>query len=271
MKMSFAKRLSRTWRGRLRARLLGRHGFAVVCQTKNGTLAVDPGDFTISRQLLVNGEYGLAELQFIGPILPPLATLVFVGAHIGSVLIPLAKCCDARKVMAFEPSPKTFRLLDTNLRLNGLEHVERHPYAIASGDGSLSFIENPINTGNSRISRNGGGTSHVLTVRLDAMVPASWEHIDLMVIDVEGFECEVLRGAADTLKKTRYCLIEFAPDQLQEQGEAVENFAQLCAAHFTHGYAFGRDGYARIGCDLAAWITGYPRRRGLLLNLLLMR
>jgi FkbM family methyltransferase len=271
MRMSFAKRLSRTWRGRLRARLLGQHGFAVLCQTKNGTLAVDPRDFTISRQLLLNGEYGTDEMQFIAGILPPGATMIFVGAHIGSVLIPLAKHCDARNVMAFEPSPKTFRLLDANLRLNGLDHVERHQYAIACGDGDLSFIENPINTGNSRICLNGNGTTRVRAVSLDATVPTSWEHIDLMVIDVEGFECDVLRGAADTLQRTKHCLIEFAPEQLQEQGETVESFAQLCAEHFTSGYAFGRDGCARIENDLGAWIPRYPRKRGLLLNLLLMR
>jgi FkbM family methyltransferase len=267
------KRLSRTWRSRRRAQLLGRHGVAILAETKNGILAVDATDFHIARQLLVNGEYGMAEIQFVASLMPQNATLIFVGAHIGSVLVPLAKLCKAGNILAFEPNLKTYYLLGLNLRLNGLERVQRHPCAIGSGEqGILSFIENPINTGNSRVAREGGeGTVSVTARRLDSLLPETWNPVDLVVIDVEGFECEVMRGAGETLKRTRYCLIEFAPEQLHEQGETVEAFAQLCAQHFSSGYAFGRDGCARIDTDLAGWITRYPRKPGLLLNLLLAR
>lgn len=270
MKMSFVKRLSRTWRSRRRAQLLGRHGVAILAETKNGMLAVDATDFHIARQLLENGEYAAEETQFVANLLPRGATLIFVGAHIGSVLIPLAKKCKAANVLAFEPNPKTFRLLNLNLRLNDLERVLRYEVAIGAREGGfLSFIENPINTGNSRVVREGEGTVSVPARRLDTLLPDAWGPIDLIVIDVEGFECEVMRGAEETLKRTRYCLIEFAPEQLEEQGETVEAFAQLIGQHFSCGYAFGREGHVRIETDIAGWITRYPRTPGLLLNLLL--
>lgn len=273
MHVPLLKRFSRLLRGQFRARLMGRYGIAVLAATRNGYLAVDPADFTISRKLLQQGSYDFTEIDYLASLMRPSSRLIVVGAHIGAVLIPLVRLSRVAHALAFEPSPKNLRLLRANLMLNGVsERVELRDVALGASSCTLGFIHNPINTGNSRISRSGTDIK-VNVVALDRVLSREWAigAIDLMVVDVEGFEVEVLRGARATLDRTRYLYIEFAPDQLEEQGASVAEFADLIGAHFTQGIAFGRDGVQLMRGDLARWIKTYPRKRSLLLNLLLNR
>ena len=258
-------------RGRLRSRILSRHGFAVLVESRNGTLAVDPADFNVARTLLRDGEYGMRDVAALSAILADCADprLVFAGAHLGSLLVPLARATSARHIMAFEPSPANLRLLDLNLVLNGITGVDVQRAAIGDESGTVRFTQNPTNSGNSRVARD--GRIQVPLVTLDQSPLAGWEGIDLMVMDVEGFEVHAIRGGRKTLARTRYFFVEYAPEQLQEQNSTVDEFIELIAAEFRTMYLldhaaryFGQRGYVD-------YLRRLPERRGLLLNLLFCR
>src|SRR5579871_1240733 len=126
MKISWRKRVTRNIRGYFRARGLSRHGIAVLSESRNGLLAVDPKDFNVSRSLLEQGEYGQSDIAALSALLSDIErpSLVFAGAHIGSLLVPIVRATQPQRVLAFEPSPANHKLLELNLRLNGIGSVQ---------------------------------------------------------------------------------------------------------------------------------------------------
>jgi FkbM family methyltransferase len=264
------KRLSRRLRGRLKSRVLGRHGIALLADTRNGLLAVFPGDFNVSRQLLTRGEYDWEQVVLLSGLVGPRSRLVFAGAHIGALLVPIALRSQAPDVVAYEPSPRNHALLKANLALNALPRVTVHNAALGERAGTVRFVESAINTGHSRVAV-GVGSLEVPLCTLDDTLPADWPSVDLMVMDVEGSEVGALRGAARTLEKTRFLYVEFAPENLAEQGVAVEDMIRLLVPHFTRMSVVGH-GVEVSGSDrIAGYLQDYAGRSQRLLNLLLSR
>jgi FkbM family methyltransferase len=254
-------------RGRWRAKSLGEHAIAIVADTKNGRLCVHVGDFNVSRSLLENGEYDWPQITWLKQLLDAKSRVVFAGAHIGAVVIPLARISGTRSIVAYEPSPRNFRLLTMNLELNGLQSVIAVNSALGDRAGRTQFTENNTNTGNSRIAPADGE----ITVNLDTLdetIPADWASIDLIVMDTEGSEVAAMRGAQMSLAKTRNLYVEFSPEQLREQGSSATEFVETVEKHFKSAYVFG-DSILFLGPgQFAEHLKRLQRCRSLLLNLL---
>lgn len=135
-------------------------------------------------------------------------------------------------VMAFEPSASSFELLKENIRLNGLEQkVEAFNFPLYSKDGlELEFAFSAENPGGSGLRAQGAERVEKVTARsLDAVLAGRAIDYDaaVMKIDVEGVECDVLKGARETLSsgKEFYILVEdfINPDVitcLEQEGAA---------------------------------------------------
>jgi FkbM family methyltransferase len=267
MQVPWRKRMSRAIRAHFRSAVLSRHGFGILTATRNGLLAVDPRDFGVSRSLLRGGSYDWPEVCLLSRLVNADSYLVFVGAHLGALLIPIALRSGARRIVAFEPSPKNHRLLKINLAINDLNTVTVHNAAVGDREGQIGFTLNPINSGNSRVSVS--GDVMVPTMTLDAALPMDRREIDLLVMDVEGFEVHALRGGSRVLANTRLLYVEYAPEQLEEQGSSSAEFISIVTDHFTSMYL-------QVGNTLQffpantyiEYLTNLPQRRGLLLNLL---
>jgi FkbM family methyltransferase len=246
---------------------LGRHGVAIVAETKNGLLAVPAGDFNVSRTLLMDGEYDWPQITWLNALLDATSRVVFAGAHIGAVLIPMVRHAAARAVIAYEPSPRNFRLLTMNLKLNGIDGVVTFNAALGESPGRIQFTENRINTGNSRVAQSAGEIT-VDMETLDRTIAADWGSIDLIVMDTEGSEVAVMRGAQSTLARTRNLYVEFSPDQLREQGSGVAEFVETVEKYFKSAYVFGSPILFLGPGRFAEHLKGLQHRRGLLLNVL---
>jgi FkbM family methyltransferase len=266
MYVPWRKRVSRLIRGRLRSLTLSDHGIGVLADTKNGLLVVDPRDFGVSGSLLARGRYDWAAIVWLLPLLNSESRIVFVGAHLGALLVPIAMHSGSRRIVAFEPAPHNYRLLKMNLTLNGLTATIVHNQAVGNSEGSVRFTQNPINTGNSRISRDGEVIVPMTT--LDVALQPEWKVTDLLVLDTEGFEVYAMRGGLRTLAQTRYLYVEFAPEQLVEQGSTPKEFIDLVASRFESMYLQGEKVEFFPSRTYAKYLTELPMRRGLLLNLL---
>lgn len=246
---------------------MGEHGIAILAETKNGRLAVPAGDFNVSRSLLQDGEYDWPQITWLKPLLDPNSRLVFAGAHIGALLIPLVTGAGTRSVVAYEPSPRNFKLLAANLELNGTQGVRTINAALGERVGDIRFTENAINTGNSRVARAGGEITVKLTT-LDATLPDDWDGVDLIVMDTEGSEVAAMLGAPATLAKTRNFYVEFAPEQLREQGSGAAEFAETVDKYFRSAYVFGAPILFLGPGKFAEYLKGRQHSRSLLLNIL---
>jgi FkbM family methyltransferase len=254
-------------RGHWRSRSLGEHGVAIIAETKNGLLAVQAGDFNVSRELLLHGEYDWPQTRWLIDLLSGRSRVVFAGAHIGAVLVPIVRATAPRAVLAFEPSPRNFELLSMNLNLNGIGGVVTQNTALGEQPGKVRFTENSINTGNSRVAALDGEITVALDT-LDRAIPADWESIDLIVMDTEGSEVAAMRGGQATLSKTRNLYVEFAPEQLREQGSSAAQFAEMAARHFKSAYIFGAPMLFVGSGGFLEYFEGLQLRRSLLVNVL---
>ena len=157
-----------------------------------------------------------------------------VGANIGLYTIALAKRVgDTGKVHAFEPDPANFCTLDRHCRLNHvIARVVAHQMAVAGADARVAF-----ESGRGPESRigNGAPVSEVDGVRLDSFFAE--DHIDILKIDVEGFEEEVLKGASgllrDRTRGPRIIYIEVHPFAWAQCGTTSETLLTFLA---NHGY-----------------------------------
>src|SRR3569832_1190019 len=195
MHVSWRKRFSRLIRGDIRARIMGAHGDGILARTQNGLLIVDPRDFNVSRSLLNHGSYDWPDIQWLARILDERSTVVFVGAHIGSLLNPIARQSGSRRIIAFEPSPRNHRLLALNILLNELNSVEIHQVAAGDSEGTVRFTENRINSKNSRVSYM---VFVLVPVSLLYTIFSTEGAENQLVMDTEGFEVRAMRGAAAT-------------------------------------------------------------------------
>ena len=87
--------------------------------------------------------------------------------------------------------------LRTNIEKNGLENVEVRPFAVGSHSGVVAFARG-INGG----VRGGGNQTAIDDVQVPIVTldEALAGRVDLIKIDVEGYEEEVLVGAKEIIK-----------------------------------------------------------------------
>ena len=150
--------------------------------------------------------------------------IIDVGANIGFLTLNFAKRCPEGTVIAFEPDSNNFQSLVTNLKLNSLRNV----YAFQSGLGSrkekkMLYHVYEQNSGANRFLdqepvdayRSELAEVQVFDVVVDTLPLTK---IDLMKIDVEGFELFVIQGARESIRRYRPILfVELAEVNLAQQ------------------------------------------------------
>jgi FkbM family methyltransferase len=187
----------------------------VLVQDRDGQRFWVPGiSHAIGFHLLVDGAYEPDEVAFARSRLPAGSVFVDVGANIGTYSIPIARLSGPRTtVVAIEASPAIATYLRRNLALNGLDGVHVWECAAHDTDGqSVAFYEVPAShfgLGSLAPQFNRAPIS-VPTQRLDTILDRlGIDHVDLLKIDVEGFEATVLRGAERLLTGPRRPIVMF--------------------------------------------------------------
>jgi FkbM family methyltransferase len=119
-----------------------------------------------------------------------------IGANIGVTCTLLSQYLPEGHVYAFEPGPSVFRALDRNIKINELRNVSAFNIAVSDRVGVVQFVEN---SAWGHICNSG---TAVQATSVDQFVAAlRLPRVDVIKIDVEGFEQSVLAGAADTLAR----------------------------------------------------------------------
>lgn len=156
------------------------------------------------------GAYELDELELMRRLLAtrkdPVA--LDIGANVGHHTVYLASFCAA--VHAFEPYPAVAASLREKVARNALTHVHFHPVGMGDRDVSLDFFApQGANTGTGSFvadhePRNNRPAGCLRVVHGDRYLERlALPVIDLIKIDVEGFELTTLRGLRETLRRHR--------------------------------------------------------------------
>ena len=198
-------------------------------------LTVPTEDITIVPGL-VGGFYERIELDVFERLAAISETIVDVGANIGLY------CCIAAdrtpavgKVVAFEPVPENLNYLRRNIESNGRTArvvVEELAVGQDSGKIQIYLAKGSIGTHSpsAKNALNSTTSVTVAVVSLDGYVQQKLRDrpIDLLKVDVEGYEVAVLRGAERTLRECKpTLLIEFVPGHLVNCGFRPDEFLDI--------------------------------------------
>lgn len=204
-------------------------------ETKIGRFWVDPRDQFVARSLASSGDFSPLERFLYTKFINQNSNVLWLGAHIGALLIPFSKY--VRRVDTFEANPETFKLLEKNLQLNDCNNITAHNIAANDINGELNFICNTVNSGGSKRSPAFINSAYldletkfisVPCVQLDSFL--SSHDYDFIFMDIEGSETHAMRGMTCILQNAKTLVAEFIPHHLR-------NVADVSIKDFLHPLA----------------------------------
>ena len=148
--------------------------------------------------------------KFIVKTLKKGDTFIDIGANNGYFsLMASILVGSTGKVYAFEPTPDSFKRLQTNVHVNKFKNIKLFECALGDKDGKIKLNVSKKEDGqNSIISIvDKKGSIAVQIKKLDDILKGN--RVNLIKIDVEGYEKEVFRGAIKTIKNNRNIKIVF--------------------------------------------------------------
>ncbi|HVZ58031.1 MAG TPA: FkbM family methyltransferase [Chitinophagaceae bacterium] len=132
--------------------------------------------------------------------------IIDCGSNIGLSVLFFKSQYPGARVLAFEPDPSNFALLEKNIAANGLQQVTAYRKAVWIRDGSIHFEASESEA--SHIREDGGSGTPVACIRLATLL-AGLERIDFLKMDIEGAESEVLEDCAGQLGRIGHLFIEY--------------------------------------------------------------
>jgi len=168
---------------------------------------------------------------------------VFVDAGANAGLYTLSVLADAEalqrdvKVLAIEPDPENRRRLEFNLAASKAQSVTVMPCALGASEGEANLVQPENNRGEVSVSQT--ETSEGINVQLRplqaVMEDTNLDHVDVMKMDIEGFEEIVLTAFFTQAPRAlwpRMILLE-----TRHEAAITEGAAGLC---LKHGYQLAR-------------------------------
>lgn len=179
---------------------------------------------TISFEIFINGIYEEVTSAYFTDRLPNGGVFLDLGANIGTITIPLRKKREDARIVCVEAAPWLYGYLLDNLDRNNFPDVRTVNKALYSKDNEiLNFFSPDEKFGKGSLSpvftKEG---VKVTTITLDTLVrEAGLSVVDMIKIDVEGYEYHVFKGGSALLSSPN------APDILFEFADWAEAAAGL--------------------------------------------
>lgn len=180
------------------------------------------------------------EIQIIKSIVnKESSNTIDLGANVGIFTQVLAEC--SKHVYALEPEPENFRQLQENMK--NFDNVSLYNMAASNMTGTEILHKSLINNGMHRLYQSllcfGGQKIQVRTIRIDDLIieQEKVEKIDLIKMDVEGFEYFVIVGMFNLIERDKPIIIsEFHPDSIRESGANPERIFDIMTKRFNYNY-----------------------------------
>ncbi len=201
----------------------------------------------IDFAIYLGGMFERSTAIALEKLVRPSSFVLDIGANIGAHTLRLAQFVGPQgHVMAFEPTGFAFRKLQRNLELNPAlaSRVDaRQCFLTAADDINVPgdiYSSWPLAPEPNLHAKHLGRAmrTEAATARsLDSILSERPDRkVDLVKLDVDGFECDVLRGAAGMLRDARPVFVmELAPYVLEERGSSLD---ELLSFFLPNGYAF---------------------------------
>ena len=232
----------RTLKSKKRKKIFGPNAKGIIYDSKNGYMALPISDITIGKNLGFKGHWNFSEIQKLLQQTTQDDVIYFIGTHVGTLLVPIAK--KVKTVVGFEANEDTFWFIKANLCLNKISNATIFNKAVGDGAKKVTFYKNTVNTGGSKIkpikdsilyNYDNPKQVEVDMVALDPFIAEqSLTPPSGIIMDIEGAEYFALKGMQATLAKVRFLYVEFVPHHLQNvSNTSVEKFIKTMTPHFS--------------------------------------
>ncbi len=229
---------------------LGGH-VAMTFLTNGHRAFVDTRSLDVGVHLLHGGSWETSYTEAFKRLLRPGAAVVDVGANLGWYTLVAAPIVGATgRVFAVEPNPGLARLVQESVHTNGFMGWTRvYQVALSDAPGVVDLVYDPNMPGGGVIRPASYALTHVRSaatrvaaVRLDALLAEHAGPVDVLKMDIEGWEGVALRGMTGILDRSPglRMLVEWGTSQDQTPVPRAQTASEL-----------GRRGYTpfRIGAD----------------------
>lgn len=197
-------------------------------------------------------DYENENYAFLKSFVKPGMHVVDIGAHIGLFSAVSSQLVGASgKVVSFEPTPGTYKILSETLRLSGCENVNAVQAAVSEKPGHATFYISSIEGCNSNSLVNNKENEElnkfdVELVTIDSLRSKYNVKPDLIKIDAEGAELDVLKGGTQLLSTSKPALIlGLHPSFIQTKGDSLDQIwdflQQMKYEVQLNGKAIGRE------------------------------
>lgn len=185
----------------------------------HGVLRIDLRDIGVGRRAFVEQRYEAAECALLRRSLMRGMTYLDVGGNLGFLATLAGQIVGTTgHVVAIEPEPYNFALLQENLQRNSVAPADAVMAAAGSAPGTATLFKARTNFGDHRLYADSASKdrAHVAVpvVRLDELFASrGWPPPDFVKIDVQGFELFVVQGLEGLVKtdRPRMILTEYWP------------------------------------------------------------
>ena len=160
-------------------------------------------------------------------------TVFDIGSYTGIYALIAAKSNKKLKVSAFEPNPNLFSALEKNLKLNRIRNVKSEQMALDNQPGeAYLYLNHDIHTSIGSLIQSSTAGKKVLVRKTTLDIYCenhSVNSIDLIKIDVEGYEANVLQGGSSIIKKSSPIILMESLTQvtLEKQFELLSELGYL--------------------------------------------
>lgn len=169
-----------------------------------------------------DGEFEPEFALLIGKLAPSLKTIVDVGCNIGYISCLLAKLTNGQaRLISIDANPDMVERCRENLAANGFRVEMRHCAGGATEERRIFNVPEfrPSYGTFGNLQQHSCRQIEVPVKRLDRIFSEeSLTHIDLLKIDVEGYEPEVLSGLGDMAVPIENIIMEYSPWALTNCG-----------------------------------------------------
>ncbi len=143
--------------------------------------------------------------------------IIDIGAHIVVDTIYFKQKYPKAKIIAFEPNPYTFKLLEKNVSQNNLADVDIINAAVGDKDEESIFYisradpDEAWSWDNAMVKNKWYDERKAREIKVHTATLKKYlkEDVDLLKIDIEGMEERVLKSIGENLKKVKNIVMEF--------------------------------------------------------------
>jgi FkbM family methyltransferase len=195
------------------------HQLLPVQVSEGVVVIVDPNEPEFGSYVARHGGWKGQIVKTIVDLLPESGVFIDVGANVGIMSFNAArKVGPSGKVISFEPNPLNVANFRRGMLANSLDNVLLYPLALSDRQQILTTSA----TSNAKVRVNTDPMSLddvVQAVPADTLL-AQEGRVDLVKIDIEGYELFALKGMDKTLQRLRpLVLCEFNPLCLRHEGQ----------------------------------------------------